>query len=196
MRDFNDPVSMTEQLIENINKYVKEDDTLYHLGDWTFGGIDKIWEFRKRINCKNVHLILGNHDDKIKNNKILPNCNWFPGGSFIYNSMNYYQGRPALTLGENPVYAKELFTSVQDYLELTINKQLFVLSHHPFQEWLWMDRGAIHLHGHCHHQIDHMDDNMFCRKMDVGVDWEEFRPYSIDEILAIMKERKFKKHLS
>ena len=28
--------------------------------------------------------------------------------------------------------------------------------------------------------------------MDVGLDWKEFRPYSLDEILKIMEKRKIK----
>ena len=32
--------------------------------------------------------------------------------------------------------------------------------------------------------------------MDIGIDWEEFRPYSWDEIKEIMKNRKIKKHNS
>jgi calcineurin-like phosphoesterase family protein len=28
--------------------------------------------------------------------------------------------------------------------------------------------------------------------MDVGIDWEEFRPYSIDEIVKIMNKRNVK----
>jgi calcineurin-like phosphoesterase family protein len=81
-RDFNDEYEMTAEIIKQINNTVDKDDTLYHLGDWSFGGIDEIWEFRKQINCKNIHLILGNHDHHIENNKELPNL--------IYNSWSKY----------------------------------------------------------------------------------------------------------
>ena len=62
-RDFKTLADMNETLVAEINAIVGENDTLYHLGDWSFGGINQIWEFRKQINCKNIHLILGNHDE-------------------------------------------------------------------------------------------------------------------------------------
>ena len=34
---------------------------------------------------------------------------------------------------------------------------------------------------------------MYSKRMDVGMDWEEFRPYSWDEIKEEMKERKINK---
>ena len=52
-----------------------------------------------------------------------------------------------------------------------------------------MDRGAIHLHGHTHHAIDSSILNTKFKRMDVGIDWEEFRPISWDEIKEIMSKR-------
>lgn len=177
-RKFNSLEEMNNTIIDNINKCVKEDDILYHLGDWSFGGIDSIYEFRKQINCKNIHLIVGNHDEHIKNNKKLLNA-------------------PIRKIEGFQIYtnAQDLFLSVSLCLEITINKQFFVLSHYPFQEWCEMDRKeSIHLHGHSHHKLDYDDNNIFYKRMDVGIDWEEFRPYSLEEILDVMKERKIKRH--
>jgi hypothetical protein len=39
------------------------------LGDWSFGGFEKIEEFRSQINCKNIILMIGNHDHHIEKNK-------------------------------------------------------------------------------------------------------------------------------
>lgn len=44
-----------------IEKKVKKDDTLYHLGDFMFGEVDEIIERWKKLPCKKI-LILGNHD--------------------------------------------------------------------------------------------------------------------------------------
>jgi calcineurin-like phosphoesterase family protein len=76
-RNFNTLEEMNDAIVNNINNLVKEDDILIHLGDWSFGGFENIEEFRNRIICKNIHLILGNHDhhiDKNHNNirKIIP----------------------------------------------------------------------------------------------------------------------------
>jgi calcineurin-like phosphoesterase family protein len=39
------------------------------LGDVSFGGFEKIGEFLNRLVCKNIHLVLGNHDQHITKNK-------------------------------------------------------------------------------------------------------------------------------
>lgn len=67
-RDFPNLLEMNNALVERINESVKEDDFLIHLGDWSFGGQDKIFEFREKINCKNIILIFGNHDTHIRKN--------------------------------------------------------------------------------------------------------------------------------
>ena len=70
-RNFSSVEEMNETLYENINSLVKENDILYHIGDWSFGGKDKIPLSRSRINSRQVHLCLGNHDSNIKKNKDL-----------------------------------------------------------------------------------------------------------------------------
>jgi calcineurin-like phosphoesterase family protein len=50
---------MNEVLLENINKRVKPNDRLFHLGDFANRDVELM---RGRINCKNIILILGNHD--------------------------------------------------------------------------------------------------------------------------------------
>ena len=72
-RNFLNILDMNRFLVKEINSKVKEDDILIHLGDWSFGGIENIWDFRKMIICKTIHLVYGNHDEHIKNNKQLPN---------------------------------------------------------------------------------------------------------------------------
>jgi len=56
---------MNISIHETINRYVKEDDILYFLGDFAFGGSDNIPLHRNQINCKTIHVILGNHDKNI-----------------------------------------------------------------------------------------------------------------------------------
>ena len=73
VRDFDTLDEMDETMIRNINLHVNEDDWLIHLGDWSFGGYDRVEEFRNRINCKNIVLILGNHDHHIQRDKRLQN---------------------------------------------------------------------------------------------------------------------------
>lgn len=67
-RDFDTVSDMNDGIVNGINKNVREDDILFHLGDFALYNKKKNFEFRKQIKCKNVHLIKGNHDDEIKNN--------------------------------------------------------------------------------------------------------------------------------
>lgn len=68
-RDFKDLKEMNDVMARNINDVVGQEDILLHLGDWSFGGFDKIEDFRKRIICQNVYLFLGNHDHHIGKDK-------------------------------------------------------------------------------------------------------------------------------
>ncbi len=58
-RPFASVEEMNETLLKNINDRVKPGDRLFHLGD--FAKFD-VAALRERINCKNIVLILGNHD--------------------------------------------------------------------------------------------------------------------------------------
>ena len=69
--------SMDDTIINNINKAVGPNDTLYHLGDFCFGSkhdINRIAaNYRRRINCKYIHFIWGNHDSFAIRN-LFSNC--------------------------------------------------------------------------------------------------------------------------
>ena len=58
---------MDDTIINNINEMVEEDDILWHLGDFAFGHGDayirNCENYRRRIRCKNVNIIWGNHDE-------------------------------------------------------------------------------------------------------------------------------------
>ena len=67
-RDFLNLDKMNNTIVNNINQVVGQDDVLIHLGDWSFGGFEKIEEFRERIICKEIYLTFGNHDHHIEKN--------------------------------------------------------------------------------------------------------------------------------
>lgn len=90
---------MNEAIIKSINDTVKEDDTLYHLGDWSFGGYHNIWNFRKRIICKDIRFVFGNHDHHIRNNRVLSEHGLY--SEYGLSGIEY----------KGPVKAQDLFTS-------------------------------------------------------------------------------------
>lgn len=66
VRDFDTLEEHNYTLIKHINEKVGYSDTLYHLGDWSFGGKENIQKFREQLACNDIHLIFGNHDQHIE----------------------------------------------------------------------------------------------------------------------------------
>ncbi len=170
-RDFKTLDEMNDVIVRNINNVVAVDDILFCLGDWSFGGFDKIRQFRDRIVCQNIHLILGNHDHHIENNK--------DDIQEIFESVNHLLNLEIkIPNVPNSLNSKEF-----------IYKK-FVLCHYPIASWQEMGNGVIHLHGHVHlppNQKLHEG-----RAMDVGLDGNYMAPYSLQEIAKIMKNRPIK----
>ncbi len=166
-RDFPSLEKMNETLITNINKYVKQDDILIHLGDWSFGGFESIKEFRDRIVCQNIHLVLGNHDHHIQNNR--------DDVQSLFSSVNQY-----------------LDLDVRWWVAGKIKERArFICMHYPIASWNGMNDGTIHLHGHVH-LPKHL--RMAAGKaMDVGVDGNDYYPISIENVLTIMKHQPIKR---
>lgn len=64
-------------------------------------------------------------------------------------------------------------------------------SHYPMRSWNRSIHGSINLHGHTHGQM-----YPFRNQLDISIDnafniLGEYRPFSLEEILAIIKNRKF-----
>lgn len=149
---------MNEALIQNWNKTVTKDDVVFILGD--FSNIEdpianlRIWN---RLNGKKK-LILGNHDTKSR-----LDLRHFPLGKVTLPSC----------------------TTIN-----TADWELF-LSHYPCIEWnnkhKWDESGnqagyhAIHLYGHNHSK--QMPELRGMRAYNVGVDLNNFRPISLEDIL-------------
>jgi len=161
-RDFDTLEEHNEALIANFNSLVKENDILYHLGDWSFGGYSQIPIFRNRLNCKNIHLIFGNHDQHIEpiNSPYRP----------LFSSVGYYN---------------ELSLRVDKKWQ-QIQKVRICMSHYAMRVWNKSHHGSIMLYGHSHGSLE---DNG-TRSMDVGVDTNNLYPYHLDEILDKMLNRK------
>lgn len=60
-RPFSSIEEMNRTLIENWNKVVSDSDTVFHLGDFAFGGLST-WEMIRPCLRGHISLILGNHD--------------------------------------------------------------------------------------------------------------------------------------
>jgi calcineurin-like phosphoesterase family protein len=167
-RNFESLEHMNDILVNNINEVVGEDDIVFCLGDWSFGGFDKIVEFRSRIVCKNVHLVLGNHDEHIERNK--------DNIRRLFSSVNHYVN---LDLRRPSTKNKGM-----------VDKYKLILCHFPIASWDGMERGSMHLHGHTH-----LPENIKLsagRAMDVGMDGNNMQVYSLDDILSLLRNQPHK----
>lgn len=84
-------------------------------------------------------------------------------------------------------FALHCFTSHQDYLELEVGEFKFVLFHFDINSWNNLKRGAFHLHGHQHWKGDRRFGNG--RKMDVGVDGNDLKPYKLIDVIEMLTDR-------
>lgn len=179
-RKFKTIDEMNQNIVKLINTTVKEDDILYHLGDWSFGGSDNIWNFRKQINCKNIHLILGNHDEIIEKDLRLNN---------VYIEQGYkqlYDKSMILTPHDRMYFAssKDLFTSIRHYVEIPHpfkKKEKIVLMHYPIEEWNGKHKGWIHLHGHSHEALPLISGT---NRINIS---NTLKIFSMDDIIKIIK---------
>jgi calcineurin-like phosphoesterase family protein len=166
IREFKSLEYMNAHLVGNINEMVGQDDVLFHLGDWSFGGFEQIELFRNQIVCKNVHIVTGNHDHHIEKNH--------EGCQNLFSSVNKYLD---LIVKWSNGHAGN-------------DEQRFALMHFPIASWDNMARGAIHLHGHVHFNPNRRIG--IGKMMDVGCDGNGLYPIEMREVLSIMRNQPIK----
>lgn len=161
-RKFDTLEKHNEAIVAGINNIVGENDILYHLGDWSFGGYEFIPKFRERIICKNIHLRYGNHDEHIEKNKII---------------------------ADKP--SQDLFSSTNHIFWGNIASQEFYLSHYAHRVWPRSHKGTIHLYGHSHDTLEkHPYGKSMDVGVDAAFRlFGEYRPFSWYEVMAIMNKR-------
>lgn len=149
---------MDNGLIERWNSLVKPGDTVYHLGDFCLTKrVDLIDHWLGQLNGE-IRLIKGNHDKWVKRYDRLEN--------------------------------KDKIKWIKHYAERTFEvdgkKHQFILSHYPMLSWHGSHRSpsSIMLHGHCHGSIKLL--NQSIRRMDVGVDANNWYPVLLENIITIM----------
>ena len=165
-REFTSLEHMNAHLVGNINEVVGQDDILFHLGDWSFGGFEQIERFRNQIVCRNIHIITGNHDHHIENDR--------EGIQSIFSSVNKYLNLNVKWNVGTPL----------------MGEQRFALMHFPIASWDNMAKGAIHLHGHVHFEADKRIGAG--KMMDVGVDGNGLYPIEMSEVLILMRNQPIK----
>ena len=144
---------MNEALVANINARVAPTDTLYVLGDYSFKiGLETAYALRQKINCRDIHLVPGNHDKDWTRPEV--------AGAFTVEPMittiKVNDGRQKVVLSHFPL---------ADWPSM--------------RRGSWHLHGHIHSSGGDYNAFN-LRQNVF--RYDVGVDANAYAPVSLDEI--------------
>mgnify|MGYP002507806356 CR=1 FL=1 len=112
-----------EYLLDGINYYVKEDDTLYILGDVAWMNP---FEFLKKIKCKHIFVVKGNHDKEL----------------YAQNNKNLIPKKVTL-----------LETLVDINIKYEEENYPITLCHYPMVSWNKSHYGSWLIYGHVHHNV-------------------------------------------
>ena len=122
-RPFNTVQEMDRDLIANWNATVNGDDTVYHLGDFTFWDLSVFQHYTHQLNgC--LHIIPGSHD-----------WNWMR------------EWRLSHVVVSKSGYDVTLEKPICELMNLDCG---FVLCHYAMRTWNKSHYGSIHLYGHSH----------------------------------------------
>lgn len=196
-RDFPTVDIMSQAILDGINNYVGENDTLIGGGDFSFNGKNNVWNYRKQIKCKNIYWTYGNHDHHIYNNAEVR----VPYSELdLYKSIADPRFHPSHQTFESPDYftvrLKTLFKSVDKEHWFRINGQDYVVHHWPCRSWFNSQDGSILAYGHEHAQVE---DEPWGLSIDTGMDnafrlYGEYRVFDEEMIKDQLKDRTIYKH--
>lgn len=197
-RPFKDVNHMNEVLIENWNSLVQPEDTVFHLGDFAWGGSDVWNKILQRLNG-HIHLIVGNHDEK----------NLRQGYMKYFDSISYqkhiYIERKSIYLNHYPFLAFggayrgegatwQLFGGVNPSFEALDE----ILKNVPEQkvDAVWELFGHVHSKpGSTGLDVSRMQ-YLFTTQYDVGVDNNDYKPVSFAQVKKIIEEQQLSNGLS
>lgn len=172
-RKFNSIEHMNTTIVNNINsKFTNNNDILICLGDWSFNGVDNIALFRSKLLFKTIYIIPGNHDTHIIKNKNNSRDNF----TDIWEQITVLNIKQQISTGNNTTMYK---------------KYNLVLSHYPQCSWIDMNQGFYHLHGHVHLPQKYKLGQG--KSLDVGMDGNNYMPYSLNEIDNLLHNQPIKK---
>lgn len=147
---FGDTVEKSkETMIKWWNSRVDKKDTVYILGDLSFGEVEDKRKLFQRLNGNKI-LILGNHD------KIPDHLKCY------FNS---------ITQIKNMRFKKSVHSFLTRDMEV-------IMCHFPMLTWEHKEKGAVMVHGHCHGKIDEINELSKELRVDVGID-SKFANYNL-----------------
>lgn len=179
-RSFTSLEESNRTLIDRWNSTCDEESIVFHLGDFIFADSDgsKFRDLLDRLRFKRIYLLTGNHTSGQRQ-------------AYFQELKAQYNLEPK-TAEVYPLYTKSLDRDVvflPPYAEVSINFQPLVLCHYPIASHRDMNKGSIHLSGHCHSNYAlSAPSTGVGRCLDVGV--ESFgKPVNLAYVKEFLKNR-------
>lgn len=147
--------SYANKLLEKINNKVKEDDSLYVLGNLSMFDaseeVEQTFDFINQIKCNNIYICIGNHDSA--------------------NLIAALLDHPKI---------KEI-TDVKVVKDIAFTCTVSIaLNHFPIIDYHLKGGPTMMLHGHSHGLMGIKLPDLF----DVSVDNQDYEPMTIEELLS------------
>ena len=161
-RPFSSVDNMDRIMIDRWNDIVNVADIVYVLGDFSLNDIKFVFPLIFELNGF-IRIIPGGHDWR-----------WIEG----YKRYNIEMGKLKIL---DPLVS--LDDKIGEPSGTGVSLLPVVLCHYAMRVWDMSHYGSAHLYGHSHGNLPSVG-----RSFDVGVDTNDFYPYSLDEILEKVKE--------
>lgn len=172
-RPFVDEKEMGPKLIDNWNSVVGDNDIVFVLGDtFWFNDSHNIKRVLDKLNGKTIYMIPGNHDD----------------------FDHYYRADDSRFILCPDVVVAWVSQPGQKLKEIW-------MSHYPMMTWPHRENGAWQLFGHIHSKPgkrEGVDQNLplHWNQLDVGCDFWNYKPVSLDHLTEVINNRKIYKEFS
>jgi len=107
---------------------------------------------------------------------------------FINQILLQLNGKIIFLLGNHDKYIKyNLNVEKHEQLEIFTNFQRIIMNHYCMEIWNEQERGSWHLYGHSHGKFI---DTTNKKRLDVGIDTNNYNLYSFEQIKEIMNNKK------
>ena len=161
-RPFKNTDEMDSVIIERHNEVVKEDDIVVHAGDFTMNKYELFIQYFTRLNGSHI-FIKGSHDKWMKEIKKSSN-EWIKEDIFLND--------------------KPLNNNYHEIWEKKINGERIIVCHYAMRTWPNSHYNSWQLFGHSHGRLEAIG-----KQLDIGVDTNNFYPYSFEQIEKIMEKK-------
>ena len=162
-RPYDDIYTMNEDIIGKWNSLIDEDDTVFHLGDFSYGGSKEWVEVLSRLHG-HIHLILGNHD--IKNIR--------------QNYHKYFESISSQQLIE--VEGQKIYLNHYPFLT-------YAGIYRREEDTIWQLFGHMHSSNNSSGMDSGRLQHLLPTQYDVGVDNNNFKPVNYNEIKNIIRKQ-------